>query len=433
MKGVGDAKPRGKRVGMSDLIPVMDWPEGEPIRGRLIGPMYSLLNIWFKVKATRPGGKDVVSFSKLCLDHNPETGELDGDNCPYLKSGLGNASQEFWSNFIVRDRQEDSNGKVRKFPTPKGEPTTKGGYKAYWGTKEDANRTPVRAIQIPESKIAELQAMMKTNRVKTENGVKVFEPNDIKYGFDIEIMIDKAKKGPSKYIIVKADRTPLTPEERRYIIFPLDLVKPDSLSVAKQEMKDIATRVVDDKGKPVSNKRRDDDEDEHPRRGKGRDKDIDDEELDDEDQVDLSDEDLDEEDDKPARKSGKSKPASRKSRDDEDEDEDEDIDDSVDEDDEDEDEQPRKGKKSGKSRRSDDDEDELDNLDDELGDLDSDEDDSGDDEDERPSRGKSKPSRRSRDDDEDEGDDDEGDDEGEEEDERPARRSSKPAARSRRR
>jgi hypothetical protein len=426
MKGVGDAKPRGKRVGMSDLIPVMDWPEGEPIRGRLVGPMYSLLNIWFKVKGTRPGGKDVVSFSKLCLDHNPETGELDGDNCPYLKSGLGNASQEFWSNFIVRDRQEDSNGKVRKFPTPKGEPTTKGGYKAYWGTKEDANRTPVRAIQIPESKIAELQAMMKTNRVKTENGVKVFEPNDIKYGFDIEIMIDKAKKGPSKYIIVKADRTPLTPEERRYILFPLDLVKPDSLSVAKQEMKDIATRVVDDKGKPVSNKRRDDDEDEHPRRGKGRDKDIDDDELDDEDQVDLSEEDLDDEDDKPARKSGKSKP-SRNSRDD---DENEDIDDSVDDEEE---EQPRKGKKSGKSRRSDDDEDELDNLDADLDDLDGDDDDSGDDEDERPSRGKSKPSRRSRDDDEDEGEDDEDTSEDDDEDERPARRSSKPAARSRRR
>ena len=256
MRGFGDATAsRGNRERMSDLVPIHPWPEGDYDALRMVGPVFSVEQIWFKIPTrAKPNGQ---SIPKQCLDHDGETDKHVTDICPYFKSGLGRPGKKYYVNVIVRSLQQDSRGRPLDFPVSRTAIETRLGYKAYWGKKGDERKTPVRVLEVPDGQVEKLKSLRKLNRGKTADGVAtVFELSDPKMGCDINIMFDSTKKGAACYDIQKGDRTPLTREERSYIIFPLDLLKPDRLEEAKREMKDLEAKVITEDARSGS---RDDD------------------------------------------------------------------------------------------------------------------------------------------------------------------------------
>jgi len=266
---------------------------------------------------------------------------------------------------------------VLEFPTPKTPPTTQHGYKAYWGTKADAKNTPVRIVEMTENAAEKLVNLKKLNRVKGPDGTEYYEVGDAKFGCDIQIMLDPNKKGAARVDIQKGDRTPITAEERRYIIFPTDLLKPDRLEEARREMADLADKIVEDEKKPGS------DDAGNARRGKNRAPDPDEDDV-----ADISEDDLDADIDMEDRpRNNKAQPSRGKPsrRRDEPEDDLDDMGEDLDADIDMED-RPRNGKAQKPSRREEP-EDDLDgDLDGDLGDLDGDLDGEPEDEYDEPER-----------------------------------------------
>lgn len=291
MRGFGEANFKKSSVRIEDLVPVIPWPEGDYEQIRLFGPVFAYCNIWFTIATKRkPDGQ---SIPKLCLDLDGETDEFTTDICPYRASGKGRPNKWYAVNCIVRSLQEDSNGRTLRFPKPRLEITSRHGWKAYWGTKSDAKNTPVRVVIISENAAEKLVNMKKLNRVKASDGTKYYELSDQKYGCDIQIMLDPNKQGAAKVDIQKGDRTPITPEERAYIMFPLDLLKPDRLEEAKREMADLEDKIIarkDDKKDGGKGSKRKGDDGKPARRGR----DEDDVDPDEDDVAEFSDGDLDE-------------------------------------------------------------------------------------------------------------------------------------------
>ncbi len=389
MKGFGDSNPGsgGNSRYMKDFVDMIDWPEGEYMDIRMVGPVFSVLNVWFPILTSKT--KEKKNVGKMSLDFDGENDKIDNDICPYRKSGLGRESKTYYVNVIVRDLQEG-----KKFPAPKGEPSEKMGYEAFWGVKGDTKKTPVRVLQIPETVALKLKDMASLNRVKTKNGTKNYELGDDKYGCDLQIKKTKTKGAPI-YDVQKSERTPLTEDEKDYLLYQMNLLKAVSVKTAQADMDQLAKVVIsEDKKKSKTRDDSDDDEDEAPKKRNSSNKRKSEDEDDDVYDMDEDDEDEkpkkkrrpaddDDEDERPVKKS------TRKSKDD---DEDEDLDDDL----EDEDEKPKK------SRRS---RDEDEDLDDDL------------DDDEKPKK-KVATKHHSKDDDEDE----DLDDDLEDEDEKPKKK-----------
>ena len=347
MKGFAGATPsRGKSQRMGDVAETIEWPKnGEYLDVRMLGPVYSIANFWFTIATQQRPAPKGVAIPKMCLDHDGESDKYVSDVCPYRKSGLGRESKEYWVNVIVRDLQNDERGRPKRFPTKHDFPAERHlGHKAYWGKKGDARKTPVRLLRIPDSQVAKLVSLGKLNKKRTSEGVETYELSDPAYGCDIAILEsnDPKAKGAAKFDIQKKDRTPLTEEERRYIIFRPDLLKPERLEQAKAEMENLRGKIIERSGDKDSSKSRtrsesredaddelidvDDEDLRGSRRGKSR---SDDDEpaprkrrRDDEDVVDLEDDEptprkrrRDDDDDEPAPR--------KRRRDDEDEDDDE--------------------------------------------------------------------------------------------------------------
>lgn len=418
-------RPNAPRL--SDLAQMFDLSDGQQHTGRAIGPARRQAKHWFRVR--KEDGSTSKPFPKMCLSYNSETGDFDGE-CPYCD--LGNrAGIEVVQNFIDRDVQEDIGPKIKKKPPVGSEKKIVDhyGFKCRLKSSKDSGSiTPVRLAVLGGAASRKVGDLAEMNTVKTENGKKMFGPEHPKHGFDIVFKYDKNRQGSERHIIMKSDKTPLEEEEREYLLWPLDLEKPEPLKVAQKEAESLADRMVeedDDKkggkkknggGKPQQSKSRkidadDDDEDEDGGWGDDDDKpkskskkrrDDDDDDDDDEDEKPKSkkrrpvdDDEDDDEDERPKSKKKRSR----------DEDEDEDDEDEKPrgkskkrrDDDEDEDDEPKSKKKSKKSSDWDDDEDDEDEKPAKKKRRASDDDD---DEDERPAKKK----KRSSDDDEDEDD-----------------------------
>ena len=243
MQGFDGATPRrSKSPRMGELVDLVEWPEGDYEYYRPIGPVYSVCQYWFRIGTPRkPQG---VSIPKDCLDHDGATDKMVGDECPFRASGKGRESKKYYINVISRSEQEG-----RKYPPLQNVRREKHlGYEAYWGKAGDSRKTPVRVLEIPDSQISRLQSMKKMNKVKhpRTGEMVMFDISDERFGCDIGILFDPTKQGPAKYDIQKGERTPITREERNYLMYRLDLMKPMSLSDAKQEMADLASKLVDD-------------------------------------------------------------------------------------------------------------------------------------------------------------------------------------------
>ena len=247
MLGFGDTTPgRDKTPYIEDVVDVFPWPIGDYEAVRLIGPVFSYAYIWFETPG-KNGGKN-ARFSKICLDHDGRTDKMVTDVCPYRKlvaQGKGNLSKVYLVNGIIRSLQEG-----KRFPSPNQYPGKRGqivnhlGYKCYLAQKGDTRLTPVRPIIFTGSTAETLQKMKKLNRVDLDGRRVDCEVSDEKYGIDINIMKDESKEGARRYDIQRADRTRISPEERRYLIYPLNLLKAQSLDEARAEAADIGSRAL---------------------------------------------------------------------------------------------------------------------------------------------------------------------------------------------
>ena len=415
--GGGDKTPM-----LSDLAETLNLKDGKPHTVRAIGPARRVARHCFEVMKKDGGGK--ARFPKLCLAYNSDSGEFDG-KCPYCDIDPNTPRIEVHQNFIDRKLQEDA---PRKIKPPRGsekELVRHMGEKMFLKeSKSSESWTPVRLAALSTSPARKIADYTEVNKRKTEDGPQVFGPNHPRYGFDVIIKFDGSRSPAEQYSVMKDENTKLTDEERKYLRWPLDLEKPDSLKDAKKEAERIAAKLV---GKEDDE---DEDDDDKPKKSKGKKKSR---------QVDIEDEDFDDDEDEPKSKKNKAK---SKRRDDDDEDDDDEEDeprskkskstskkrrDDDDEDDEDEDDEPKSKKKPAKKKADDWDDDDEDE----------------DDEDDKP-RGKKKPSKKSRDDDDDEEDEDdepkskkkkrkveEDDDDDEDEDDRPKKKSSKTTSKKR--
>jgi len=307
-----------------DIVDIHSFgPEYSTIR--LVGPVTSVGTHWIDIKTKEKGIKPIP---KTCLNYNPETEEFQENGCPYCEHGDFRFSPRYYANAIIRELQDAQPAKM--FPLMASEKKL-----VNIGSKDDPFKvklkekgskawTPIRIISIPASVASSLAEIAKTNRHLKNNkktGKKIeqtFDLADEKFGIDLMINLKKGgAAGFGKYDIQKDRKTPLTEEELDYLYYTLDIAKPETLTEATKEWKNLSSKLAKSKDDA------DDEDDDTDLKSKGKKKRDPFEDMDDDD----------DDDDRPRKKSKKSSTKSKgRSRDDDDED--------------DEDERPAKKKKA---------------------------------------------------------------------------------------
>ena len=323
----------------------------------LPGDLLPIKKHWIKIM----GGKDKdkeLKIPRMCVSFNPDSREpLRGMKCPYCALEHGNDESgapaqvdfKWWTQAIVRDEQASA---PRKQPK-----RTKNEQKTGKKEKTSDSWTPVYCIPLTNSQAGMIRTMGERNFAMVKDkksGQKIktqFPITDAKYGLDIDIKYVPSNPPTNRYVMEKGERTPLTEEERDYLVWDFDDWEGiyDALGRLNE-----ADAMADFKKMDVigSNSDSDDDDDYDEddnmslgkkKKGKGKDsaksgkkkrRDLDDDEDDDDDE---------DEDDRPSKKK---KPTKSKRLLDDDEGDDDD-------DDEDEDDRPKKKKKSSdKSSKS---------------------------------------------------------------------------------
>lgn len=345
MKGFSQTKQQNKNdaVGPPRLDEIFDvlklGKEWEQVR--LIGPITSYYVIWIPIKGKKTGKE--TNIPRLCIDYDPSTDSMVGENCPYRKAGF-TGSKVYLANVIVRNLQESQ---PRKLPphekSEKKEKELLGEGPFFFKKKGSASWTPVRVVEIRSMVADKLKNLTALNKHEGKDGVKKpRELSDPKYGRDVSLRFDADAKGPSKYDVnLEGKKTPLTDEEKAFLIWNLDVIKMPSIEEVKTDYKNIKDMIFIKK---------DDEDDEDDRKVYSRDDDDDDDDRKSKkNKKQRSDDDDDDDDD---RKSKKKKHSS------DDEDDDEDIEEVEIDDDDDDDRKSKKNKK--KSKKDEDDEDDDD-------------------------------------------------------------------------
>ena len=441
-KGFKGLKPKtGNKdsVRLEELCDIHKFPDDKWLQLRFIEKVDPLVvkQHWIKIL----GGKDKreITIPRFCIAFDPLDPETpkEGINCPYCeissgKDGAQRASEFFLINAIVRDIQEEEPAKKAKF--------TKDEEKTGFKDMRSKSWTPVRVIRLPGTLVARIQELGETNihKDKKTKEKAQYDASHPKYGFDVQIKYKPKAAGTDKYSCDKVDggATPLSSEEKEYLVYKLDESLLDTAGRMSQKQANEDFKRMEIAGDIPDDDDDDDDDDDEPKgkKSKKKGRSLDDDDDDDDvpsnkkskkskkpfEDEDDDDDDEDDEDEKPKKSSKKSKDkvkdkkkSSKKSRDDDD-----------DEDEDDEDEKPKKSSKSKskdkakssskKSKKSKDDDDE--------------DDDDEDDEDEKPKKSsKSKDKAKSKDKVKSKKkaskDDDDDDDDDEDEDEKPKKKS----------
>ena len=364
MSGFGTLQPRtGNKdsVKLDEVIELHKFPADEWSQIRCLpGKILPVKRHWISIIAGKD--KKEITIPRYCIAFDPNhEGEPRKDakgkevKCPYcdLTHGKdGSARYEFFylGNAIIRELQEDE-------PRKKAEHTKeekKSGFKDI----RSKSWTPVRVCRFTSTMASRIQEIGEGNTAKDKKSgtKKAFDVTHEKYGCDIRVKFKPKAPGTDKYSIDKDERTPLTEDEKSYLVWKLDetLLDVTGRMDAKQALEDFKRMEIvggdtpddDDDGDGYS--LGDDDEPKKGKKGKKKSKAFSDDDEDDEDDTPkkkkkskpaFSDDDDDDEDDEPKKKKGKKS----KSK--------------SDDDDDDEDDEPKK-KKGKKSKKSSDDDDE---------------------------------------------------------------------------
>lgn len=237
MAGFGSVKPKSGNkdsLKLHEVVEMHKWPDDKWSLARFLNtPIISVKRHWISIVAGKE--KKIVTIPRYCLAHNilnehePRTiphpkkeGKTVPAKCPYCdlvhgKEGTASARAEFFylANAIIREIQEDEPRK--KSPHTKEEAKT--------GFKDIRSKswTPVRVCRITSSVVLRIQELSEGNTVKNKKTGKkeAYDITDPKYGIDIRIKYKPKGAGTDKYSADADERTPLTDDERKYLVWDL--------------------------------------------------------------------------------------------------------------------------------------------------------------------------------------------------------------------
>lgn len=235
---LNDIKGNAKEPRLGDLVKLYEFPDKKKVRLRLVGPMWINLWYWFTIR-TKSGKK--VSIPKLCLDYDAVTDTFIKDECPFRASGQGRENKEILYNAIIRSQQEDMPRKPKPPSEKESQRKTWMDYKGYWRDGKNSTAwSPVEVVRISSSLLNEIQAAI---ALEDEDNIDIADPEK---GWDIVVRYDKDQPPTSRFKVQLVKQTPLTKEEKKYLLWRLDVLKPMALAAAKKEMKSLAERLVTD-------------------------------------------------------------------------------------------------------------------------------------------------------------------------------------------
>lgn len=195
-------------------------------------PILPMKRHWVQIRAGKE--KKAVSIPIVCIAFDPDSDEPLKDakgksiECPFCKLPHGKKEEgypaqeeiKYLANVIVRDIQENP---PRKLPEP-----TKAERKSGFKDIKSKTVTPVRVITVPPGVTRRLRDLgarniPKKNSKTGADGKTAYPVNDAKFGIDIDIRFNPKAAGAEKYTVEKGNElTPLTKEERGYLVWDLD-------------------------------------------------------------------------------------------------------------------------------------------------------------------------------------------------------------------
>ena len=194
---------------------------------RFVGPVTSYYEFWFPIRIAT--GR-IISIQKLCLDWNPEPGEMDGNSCPYRKAGL-NGRPIYITNAIIRPLQQCMPKTPPAHTAYEQKPRRIDKETVRWKEHGSESWTPIRVVRIPPSVAEKLHTLSLDNTRQNQAGdVRTYELAHPKYGRDVSIKYDKDKE--TMYGLRADQPTKLTHEELAYLRYSLNVLKPETLEAA---------------------------------------------------------------------------------------------------------------------------------------------------------------------------------------------------------
>ena len=330
-KGFGSihTNSRNDSARLDEVIELIKWVDKKwvPIRVLPIAPL-QVRQAWIKIY----GGKERKEFAvpRYVVNFDPNNPEKPkkGVRCPYSelvtdKDGPVRVSDFWLFNVIDRDMQEE--GPPRK---GKGTKPTKEEEKTGFKDINSDTWTPVKVARFTMTSIMRMNELSEDNIIKDKKTKKKsqYDATDENYGFDVKVKYKKDAPGTDKYSIDKVDGgcTPLTKEEKKYLVWKLDEALLDATGrlTEKQAFEDVKRMEIvggstvdddddddddDDRKKSKKKSRSLDDDDDDKKSSKKKDKKGKKKEL----FKDDDDDDDDDEDDKKSSKKSKSKKSSK--------------------------------------------------------------------------------------------------------------------------
>lgn len=338
-----------KKSSPSDRIAVYKFPDKVWVNLRLLRGMVTTAGYWVTTKK-KDGSKG--RFFAACPSFDPETHDRDDskidpwrDAAEELNVYSEDKSKQTekiisyqrtaWINAIIRKEQSKE---------PADQPKhTKAERESGMKDKDSDSWTPIFALRMTKSLVDRIQGLKGTNthRDKKSGETKSYHMSDERFGCDLMIKYDKDAPPANQYDVQKSDRTPLTEEEKAYLLQDLSLLidEPTSDEEVIRDFESWAKRNnVELENMPTSSKKTKA-KDEELKKKKGR-------------VVEDDDEDEEDEDDEPVAKKSKAKPApAKKGKKVVDEDDEDEEDDDLEDDEDDEEEEEKPVKKSAKAKR----------------------------------------------------------------------------------
>lgn len=238
---------RSKSPQLKDLLPMHKFASGVFYNLRFIGAPLTFAEHWVRIVSN--AGKE-VPIRKLCLSYDHTSGDFKG-SCPYCDV-LGDSPKVVTLQNAI-DRKMQKNEPAR-LPKPLKSETVldflpwadKDAGEFLFKEKDSETWTPVVPLRLTSSPSQRINDYAALNKHTDKKGNEViYGPDDIDYGFDLQIKYDENQSAANAYFVNKAKNTPLTDDELDYPIYDLMVEEVEKESVAKKNAEEFLDRLAE--------------------------------------------------------------------------------------------------------------------------------------------------------------------------------------------